>query len=116
METDLIWMTLLVFVPSVFALGLIFFPRGWQNAMCWWSLVGTAVTLAISIAMLILFKDKVVDTRETRAAMSLDSRVLTMDANKTRGEKQGYDPDDWVSRYPWIKRFNIDYYLGVDGI
>src|SRR5262249_35804372 len=23
---------------------------------------------------------------------------------------------DWVSRYPWIERFRIDYYLGLDGI
>ena len=27
-ETDLIWMSLLVFTPSVFALALLFFPRG----------------------------------------------------------------------------------------
>src|SRR5687768_17475680 len=111
-EIDLIWMTLLVFVPSVFALGLIFFPRGWQNAMCWWSLVGTAVTLAISVAMLIGYKDKVndepgvVDTPAKRAAMSLDKRALAMDASKAKGGT--YDSDDWVSRYPWIKRFNID--------
>ena len=46
-EWDAIWMTLVVFIPSVFALGLLFFPRGQENAMRWWSLIGTALTLAL---------------------------------------------------------------------
>src|SRR5208337_1516044 len=26
------------------------------------------------------------------------------------------DSEDWIGRVPWIERFNIDYYLGTDGI
>ena len=120
METDLIWMTLLVFVPSVFALGLLFFPKGREDAMCWFALVGTAVTLGVSIAVFIGFKQNVVDrenvtnTREERARLSLDHRVAVRDA--AEGDPSEYSGSDWVARYPWIGRFNIDYYLGIDGI
>jgi NADH-quinone oxidoreductase subunit M len=121
-EADLFWMTLLVFVPSLFAVGLIFFRRGTERAMCWWSLVGTAVTLGISIAIFINFKTGVIDfhnaslstaDKEARARLSLDRRVEAADARQV-GAK-AYD-DDYVSRYDWIRRFNIEYFLGLDGI
>ena len=35
-EYDLILMSLVIFVPSLFALGLLFFPRGSDEAMRWW--------------------------------------------------------------------------------
>src|SRR5580693_1490770 len=86
-EWDMIWMTALVFVPSVFALGLLAFPRGWEKAMCWWSLAGTAVTLGISIAIFINFKTGVIDLhsaglgddKNARAAYSLDAREQKAD-------------------------------------
>lgn len=121
METDLLWMTALVFLPSVFALGLVFFPRGANTAMCWWSLVGTAATLGVSIAMFISYRNGVLgqvagmDTRESRAMISLDTRTSAMDGAPTASPLQ-FNSSDWVARYPWIKQFNIDYYLGMDGI
>src|SRR5262249_40030746 len=124
METDLVWMTLLVFLPTLFALGLIFFPRGWNAAMCWWSLAGTAATLGRSIGVFVLYKSNVVafgragslSERENRSAMSLESRTARMDAAAAAGGTEQFSGTDWVSRYPWIKRFNIDYFLGIDGI
>jgi NADH-quinone oxidoreductase subunit M len=125
-ETDLIWMSLLVFAPSLFALGLIFFPRGSEKAMCWWSLAGTAVTLGIAIAIFINYKVGVLDASglvsdprvpdqvAKRQSMSLDARVERMDRDV--GSSSERAADDYVARYPWIPRFNIDYYLGIDGI
>ena len=49
-ELDLIWMSAVIFVPSIFALGLLFFPRGTEEWMRWWCLLGTAVTLVVSLA------------------------------------------------------------------
>jgi hypothetical protein len=106
MENDLLWMSLLVFLPSLFALGLIFFPRGWNNAMCWWSLAGTAATLGVSIGMLVLYKSNVVDfdragslsERENRSAMSLESRTARMDAAAATGGTEQFSSTDWVSR------------------
>src|SRR5260370_4902399 len=91
-EWDAIWMTLVVFMPSVFALGLLFFPRGKENAMCWWSLAGTAVTLGIAIAIFINYKVGVLDQarplrdRLERSPISLDSRVrqLAPDVGSSR--------------------------------
>src|SRR5947209_877248 len=59
--TDPIWMSLFVFLPTAFALVLLFFPKGWEEAMRWWSLFGTALTLGVSLCVLILFKAQVVD-------------------------------------------------------
>jgi NADH-quinone oxidoreductase subunit M len=112
-ETDLIWMTLLVFLPSLFALGLIFFPRGWERAMCWWSLAGTALTLGVSIAIFINFKNGVLDRpgaesdRQMRLDMSLDRRTAEAAASERAGVPRL--ADDYVSRYDWIRRFNIEY-------
>src|ERR1700723_3519686 len=107
-EWDMIWMTALVFVPSVFALGLLAFPRGWEKAMCWWSLAGTAVTLGISIAIFINFKLGVIDhnsvglaDRASRAAYSLDARTREADEKASMGNP--LSPNDYVSRYEWIK-------------
>ncbi len=119
-ETDLIWMTLLVFMPSVFALGLLFFPRGKEDAMCWWSLAGTAVTLGIAIAIFINYKVGVLDQADTlndrveRSRVSLDSRARVMDQDL--GSSRAINPNDYIARKPWIPRFNIDYFLGIDGI
>src|SRR5436309_15749335 len=123
-EHDVIWMTLLVFVPSLFALGLIFFPSGKEKAMCWWSLAGTAVTLGIAIAIFINYKIGVLDftnadkqvpnLAQARQAASLDARVEAMDRDPSSSENR--KSDDYVARYPWIPRFNIDYFLAIDGI
>ncbi|MFM7150562.1 MAG: hypothetical protein ACKO23_12025, partial [Gemmataceae bacterium] len=86
MEIDLVWLSLLVFLPSLFALVLLFFPRNWDDAVCWWTLIGTAATLGVSIGVYIQYKYGVVDragvmgTAEERRAMSLDTRVAEMDA------------------------------------
>jgi NADH-quinone oxidoreductase subunit M len=120
-EWDMIWMTALVFVPSAFALALLAFPRGSERAMCWWSLAGTAVALGISVAIFIQFKLGVIDywsadrnpSAENRAAVSLDARTQRATLRAAAG-----DPalrDDYVARYEWIRRFNVEYFLGLDG-
>ena len=54
-ETDFWIMTLVVFIPSAFALGLVFFPKGTEEGMRWWSLFGTALTLGISLCVLVMW-------------------------------------------------------------
>src|SRR5690348_4427739 len=66
-EYDVIWMSLVIFLPTAFALGLLVFPRGWEEAMRWWSLVGTAVTLVVSLCMFIQFR---YDTIEKQGILS----------------------------------------------
>ncbi len=118
-QTDLWLMTAVVFLPSVFALGLLFFPKGWNEAMRWWSLFGTAITLGVSLCAFVLFK---VDTIDRSGALTnpgdRDRATLVYRAHQADFVPVGAVPtsQDWVGRIPWIKQFNIDYYMGADGI
>jgi NADH-quinone oxidoreductase subunit M len=117
-EKDMLWMSAVVFIPAVFALSLIFVPRGKEDIMRWLSLAATALTLGVSIGMFIVFYGNVIDFNrgndpEARQRMSLDGRQFAYDAEKPSDPAKS---DDWVSRYPWIERFNINYYMGTDGI
>jgi NADH-quinone oxidoreductase subunit M len=118
-ELDLIWMSLVIFMPTAFALGLLFFPRGTEEYMRWWSLLGTAVTLVLSLYVFIDYinmpgwRNEPGTTRPSKETTLLyrhDAAARAAAEGKTR------DSLDSLSRVPWISRFNIDYYIGVDGI
>src|SRR5258708_3147338 len=120
-EWDAVWMSLVVFVPSVFALIVLLIPRGWDEVMRWVTLIGTAMTLGVSLCMFISFYH---DTIEFTGAGTDPTGVSVIRA--TLGDR-AYKADfastgsvhlsnDWLARYSWIPRFNVDYYLGADGI
>jgi NADH-quinone oxidoreductase subunit M len=119
MEYDLLLMSLVIFVPSLFALVLLFFPRGSEEWMRWWSLLGTAITFVLSIFLFIEFLDmmgRYPITDEGRLKTTLSRRVEEdAKARAVPNFKAGQDRD-LVARYPWIPRFSIEYFLGVDGI
>jgi NADH-quinone oxidoreductase subunit M len=120
-EWDVVWMSLVIFIPSVFALVVLLIPRGWEEVMRWVTLFGTALTLGVSLCMFITFYRDTLDktgaltdpTGASLAEASLAKRAANADFAAT-GDI--HKPDDWVARYPWIPRFNVDYYLGADGI
>ncbi len=121
-ETDLIWMTLVVFVPSLFALALMtpIFPKGKEEAMRWWSLCGTALTLGLSLMMFVSFYKDTIETpgvatnNEDRYKAGLEYRELDRELHPAPEEH--LRSHDWLARYDWIPRFHIQYYLGTDGI
>src|SRR5438552_5787007 len=125
-ETDLLWMSLCVFMPSVFALALVFFPKGSEEAMRWTSLVGTAVTFVISMFVFIDYYQML--DRHPDKGVAAAAGIKRPDVERTsligraqiaaeRDEKnQEFLDKDQLARYPWIPRFAIDYYLGIDGI
>jgi NADH-quinone oxidoreductase subunit M len=117
-ETDAILMTLVIFIPSVFALVLVFFPKGYDEAMRWCSLCGTALTLGLSLCMFVYFTKgdpgHISSNADAAARTSLNERVKR-DFDRSRGV-DSHLPDDFVARYSWIPAFNIEYYLGADGI
>ncbi|MBI2808225.1 MAG: NADH-quinone oxidoreductase subunit M [Planctomycetes bacterium] len=117
-------MSLCIFIPSAFALGLLFFPKGTEEYMRWWSLVGTAATFVFSMfvfidyyAMLQRNQDNTLTPagiRRADASTQLSARAEAAANVKARsGEPSS---DDGLARYPWIGRFGIEYYLGIDGI
>jgi NADH-quinone oxidoreductase subunit M len=123
-ETDLILMSLVIFVPALFALGIVLFPRGKDEAVRWWSLAGTALTLGLSLCAFISFRKDTLDQPglESRKQAPLDTRVRKLDElERTKGagggtQKTDQRGTDWVSRHPWIEPFQIHYFVGADGI
>jgi NADH-quinone oxidoreductase subunit M len=107
-------MTLLIFMPSVFAVALLFFPKGTDEYMRWFTLLGTAVTLAISMFVLIdylkMLDFNISSPQNTTLSARVDRAAEYAKNNSPRAS------DDQVARWPWIERFSIEYFLGVDGI
>src|SRR5207248_1860437 len=116
-EFDLVLMSLVIFVPSLFAIVLLFVPSGKDELMRWISLLGTAVTLALSLVMFNDYYQGVADFNLASPGNSLLSkRAEEADLARNNALPQGLNDHDWLARRPWIARFGIDYYLGVDGI
>jgi NADH-quinone oxidoreductase subunit M len=123
-DMDLIWLSLLIFLPSAFALVLLFFPKGTEEYMRWWTLLGTAATFVVSAIVFIQYLGMLDVHRDENAAKeahnrpsfetSLPERASAAEMVRIKhGPPKSYDQ---VARFPWISRFNIDYFVGVDGI
>jgi NADH-quinone oxidoreductase subunit M len=121
-EHDLIIMSLVIFTPAAFGLIGLFFPSKWSEAVRWWALIGSAITLILSLCLLIDYYS-MLDTRSDRGIRSLhdpntslDARVdeaMRREANSTREPQLGYD---CIASVPWISRFDVNFSIGVDGI
>jgi NADH-quinone oxidoreductase subunit M len=123
-EQDAIWMSAVIFIPTVFALVIMLLPPGgdeeskerWKNVARWLALFGTALTLGASLGMFILYYTQVYDFHRARSEDSLLGARVARAADAPVPESKERNSEDWVARYPWIPRFNIDYFLGADGI
>jgi len=121
-ETDLLWMSALVFLPAAFAVGLLAFPARWVEAMRWWALFGTAATLSVSLCVVVGYYS-MLDTRLDKSGRPLHSYQTNLDVRADQAAADAardiprYLSDDWVARRPWIDRpLHADFALGVDGI
>src|ERR1700730_15912068 len=87
-ETDVILMSLVIFVPRIFALGLLFFPKGTEEWMRWWALFGTALTLGLSLCMFVFFtkSDFLGRNADSAASTSLNDRVDRDLSREAKGE------------------------------
>src|SRR5262245_16513121 len=114
-EVDLILMSLCIFLPSAFALVLLFFPKGSEEYMRWWTLFGTACTLVVSLFLFISYLKMMDIDLSNPQVTTLTERTHKMNVRQNAGEPR--NSDDMVARFPWIPYpFNIDYFVGVDGI
>jgi NADH-quinone oxidoreductase subunit M len=120
-ETDLQWMSALVFLPLAFAAGLLLFPARKVEAMRWWALFGTAGTLSVSLCIVVAYYS-LLDTRLDKSGRPLHSYQTNLDVRADQAAADAakdipkYLSDDWVARRPWIARFDADFAFGVDGI
>lgn len=120
-ESDLIWLSLLVFLPAAFATGLLVFPARWPEAMRWWAVFGSAATLSASLCVVVGYYNRLDYHSATGnprydAAAHLDARADKAASDAAQPIPKALDPRDWIARRPWIARFDIAYALGVDGI
>lgn len=81
----------MIFLPTVFALFLLFVPNRNEKLIKLGGVVGTAIPLVLSVPLY----------------MGFDSSMVGLD------DASSYQ---FVERFQWISTFNIEYYLGVDGI
>ncbi|WP_020470234.1 complex I subunit 4 family protein [Zavarzinella formosa] len=121
-EYDLIMMSLVIFVPAAFGLLCLIFPAKFKEAVRWWALLGTAVTLCLSLCLLVEYYF-LLDSRSDRGLRSLHHPKTLLDARADEALRRASMPApeprqayDWVGTVPWIDRFDIQYCIGIDGI
>ncbi len=121
-EYDMLLMSLVIFLPSAFGLMLLLFPSRAVEAMRWWATFGAAVAVAMSSCLLIDYYS-MIDSRSDRAIRSLhhpdtllDSRVDEMGRRAAKDVPESQLGRDMIAKRPWIPRFDIYYFIGVDGI
>ncbi len=85
-------LSLIVFLPAVGALALAFFPREKTEAMKMFSLLITAAVFVLTLLMIV-----------PGAGEALAFKAATGGLQK-------------AFSLPWIPSFNIDYFMGIDGI
>jgi NADH-quinone oxidoreductase subunit M len=120
-ETDFIWLSLLVFLPAFFALGLLLFPTRWREAMRWWALFGTAGTLSVSLCVVVGYYNLLDQYADANGypRYGVDTRLdvrADQAASDAAQPVPRYLAEDWIARRPWIGRYTAQYALGVDGI
>jgi NADH-quinone oxidoreductase subunit M len=121
-ESDLIWLSLLVFLPAIFAAGLLMFPARWPEVMRWWAVFGTATTLSVSLCVVVGYYN-LLDTYPDAngyprygAGTRLDARADQAASDAAQPIPKALQSRDWIARRPWIEQFDISFALGVDGI
>ena len=121
-ERDLIMMSCLIFLPTVFALVLCLpgvFGKGKEELVRWVALWGTGITMVLSFWVFIDFFTMVDHHREnTTPGRSSQLLLSTRADNALARDIVGAPRDsaDWVGRIDWIPSLNIEYFVGLDGI
>src|ERR1700694_556336 len=111
-ETDLIWMSLCIFLPTAFALALLFFPKGSDEYMRWWALFGTSATFVVSMILFINYLAMLDSRLEKGDRPGADTRLVNRAEAATKlyfqEDKGGLrQSDNSLARVPWISNFNI---------
>lgn len=117
-QYDLVMMSLVIFVPSLFALVLMVIPGRNAEWIRRISLLATAITMVLSWMMMMDFYREVMDRNlsSDRFEQAITLNARTLDALKAGDGAASMSHSDWVARIPWIRHFDIDYFVGADGI
>src|SRR5436305_1378147 len=106
-DTQLYLMSLCIFVPTICALVLLFFPKGANEAMRWWSLFGTCVAFVFSLMLFIDYQAYLSKNQSQLDKTSLVSRGEELSARAASDDNKS--GTNLLGKVPWIPRFNIEY-------
>ncbi|MCI0703974.1 MAG: NADH-quinone oxidoreductase subunit M [Planctomycetia bacterium] len=121
-ESDLTWLSMLLFLPAVCAAGLLIFPPKWTEAMRWWAVFGAAGTLSISLCVVVGYYNLLDSQLDANGKPGysvhtrLDARADKAASDAAQPTPRTLQSADWVARRPWLARIDSQYALGVDGI
>src|SRR5271165_3499991 len=118
MLSDNLLLTSLWLVPLIGVVVVLSLPRRSEQAAKWVSLGFTSATFLISLVMLGVYLSN--DLNQGARAPLRDrverNKLPSSDGQSTEPDEPHSAQGDLVVRRPWIPYFNIQYYLGVDGI
>src|SRR5262249_22529029 len=106
-------------VPLVGAGVVLALPRRSENAVRWVSLAFTSLTFLITLIALGVYLNDAPNSgsRAPLRERAANNRLVASEGQEaTAADESGPAEHDLVVRRPWIPYFNIQYYLGVDGI
>ena len=120
MLSDNLLLTSLWLVPLIGAIVVLSLPKRSEAAAKWVSLGFTSFTFLITLVMLVSLPERHHRHRAadspSRAGRAKQDQCLEPTARTPEADEPAAAQGDLVVRRPWIPYFNIQYYLGVDGI
>src|SRR5262245_40071633 len=118
MLSDNLLLTSLWLVPLIGAIVVLALPKQSEAAAKWVSLGFTSFTLLITLVMLGVYLSGSPTTgpQAPLRDRAENNKINWSDGQPAEADEPAAAQGDLVVRRPWIPYFNIQYYLGVDGI
>jgi NADH-quinone oxidoreductase subunit M len=113
--SDNLLLTSLWLVPLIGLATVLVVPKQAEHAVKWVALGFTSLTFVITLFVLGSFLSGGLKDKSLRERVTHNILVADTDGEFTKVDESGGE-SDLVVRRPWIPYFNIQYYLGVDGI
>ena len=113
--SDLVLLSSLWLIPVIGMLIVLAIPGRNESAIRWTALAATIVTFAVSLVAL----GNYVNDSESRKPLeerAASNALSVQDSSEVAAREAEVAQYDLVVRRPWIPSFNIEYYLGLDGI
>ncbi len=113
--SDNLLLTSLWLIPLIGLVTILIVPKQAENAVKWIALGFTSLTFVITLVVLGSFLSSGLKDKSLRDRVTHNSLLADADGDLTQVDESG-GQGDLVVRRAWIPYFNIQYYLGVDGI
>jgi len=113
---DNLLLTSLWLVPLIGLVVVLAMPKRAEPAVKWVTLGFTCLTFVITLVVLGVYLSDGLQDRSLRDRVANNKLVSAGDGDQIRSDETGGGETDLVVRRAWIPYFNIQYYLGVDGI